>query len=238
MAGEVAGPASKPPGEGGRRTRSRGLDLEKAARTVRRRYDRIAGVYDAFEGVVESLIYRRWRRIVWDHVEGEPVLEVGVGTGKNLPYHPRDREIVAVDLSARMMSRAVQRARDHRRLHFAQMDAQRLGFPDASFDTVVATFVFCSVPDPEVGLGEIRRVLRPGGRLVLLEHVLSGIPGLRRFMRLVNPVVVRLTGTNIDRETVETVRGTGFELEELWDCGVGDIFKIVVAHRPGVAGGA
>lgn len=209
-----------------------------ATRTARRRYDRIAGLYDAFEGVMEWLAYGRWRRIVWNHVHEGPVLEVGVGTGKNLPYHPRDREIVAVDLSGRMMERAVRRGRDRTRLHFAQMDAQRLGFPDDSFDTVVATFVFCSVPDPEAGLREIRRVLRPGGRLVLLEHVLSGIPGLRRFMRLINPLVVGLSGANVDRETVETVREMGFELEELWDCGVGDIFKIVVARRPGVVGGA
>jgi len=198
MGEEIARPAWKPSGEGDRRDPSTGLDLERAARTTRRRYDRISGLYDALEGVMEALAYGRWRRIVWNHVE---------------------------------------RGRDRSRLHFSQMDAQRLAFPDGTFGTVVSTFVFCSVPDPEVGLREIRRVLRPEGRLVLLEHVLSGIPGLRRFMRLINPVVVRLSGANIDRETVETVRRSGFELEELWDCGVGDIFKIMVARRPEVAGG-
>jgi hypothetical protein len=75
-------------------------------------------------------------------------------------------------------------------------------------------------------------VLRPGGRLILLEHVLSGVPVLRHLMRLLNPVFVTLTGANISRETVENVRRSGFEIEELWDLGVADVYKLVVARKP------
>lgn len=205
----------------------------RAARKARRRYNRIADVYDAFEGVMEGLAYQRWRRVAWNHVEGDSILEVGVGTGKNIPFHPRDREVVAIDLSGRMLARALRKERGGRRLHFAQMDVQALSFPDASFDTVVATFVFCSVPNPMLGLQEVRRVLKPGGRLVLLEHVLSPLPVLRQLMRLLNPIVVAVTGANIDRDTIGNVRRSDFELEEIWDFGVGGIYKLIVARNPG-----
>lgn len=203
----------------------------EATRLARARYDRIAGVYDAFEGVLEALLYGRWRSLAWSRVEGDRILEIGVGTGKNLPFHPRDREIVAIDLSDRMMRRAVLRGRSRTDLHFGQMDAQALAFPDASFDTVIATFVFCSVPDPVVGLREARRVLRPGGRLVLLEHVLSGLPVLRGVMRLLNPIFVTLTGANLSRDTVDHVRRSGFRIRELRDLGVADVYKLLVARR-------
>lgn len=212
--GKVSGPETEP------------------TRTARARYDRIAGVYDVFEGVMEGLVYRRWRTLAWRHVEGDPILEIGVGTGKNLPFHPRDRDIAAMDLSRRMMSKAIRKARGRRNVHFGQMDAQALPFADATFDTVIATFVFCSVPDPILGLREAWRVLRPGGRLVLLEHVLSGVPLLRPLMRLLNPIFVTLTGANISRETVENVWQSGFEMDELWDLGVADIYKLVVARKP------
>ncbi len=206
-------------------------DTERT-RTARDRYDRIADVYDVFEGLMEGLAYRRWRALAWKMVEGERILEIGVGTGKNLPFQPRDREVVAVDLSPRMLRHAVRRGRGRPGLRFARMDAQALGFPDVTFDAVVATFVFCSVPDPIRGLRQALRVLRPGGRLVLLEHVLSSIPVLRQAMRLVNPICVALTGANIDRDTVANVGRSGFELEEVRDLGVSGIYKLIRARRP------
>jgi ubiquinone/menaquinone biosynthesis C-methylase UbiE len=109
-------------------------------------------------------------------------------------------------------------------------DAQSLPFPDGSFDTVVTTFVFCSIPDPATGLAEARRVLRPGGQLLLLEHVLSGRPMAGRLMRVLNPFVVRVMGANINRRTVERVAEAGFRLRQvdrLWS----DIVVLIDAER-------
>ncbi len=110
-----------------------------------------------------------------------------------------------------MLERA--KARTERRgvsVDLRVMDAQHLQLEDASFDTVVATFVFCSVPDPVAGFREALRVLRPGGQLLLLEHVRSENAFVGKLMDWLNPLVVRLTGANINRRTVANVRHAGF----------------------------
>jgi phosphatidylethanolamine/phosphatidyl-N-methylethanolamine N-methyltransferase len=150
-----------------------------------------------------------------------------------MPFYPKGQRITAIDLSPRMLVRARERtARLKADVELREADVQALPFPDSSFDTVVATFVFCSVPDPVLGLREIRRVLRPGGQLLLLEHVLSHRSVLRPLMNALNPIVVRMMGANINRETVENVKVAGFaepRVEDLWL----DIVKLIAAESPG-----
>jgi phosphatidylethanolamine/phosphatidyl-N-methylethanolamine N-methyltransferase len=206
--------------------------FSRASHTTRRRYDRLAGVYDMMEAGIERAAFRRWRRDLWSSVEGERILEVGVGTGKNIPYYPQGAHVVAIDLSPRMLQQARPRAAHlGADVELHEMDVEQLEFADASFDAVVATFVFCSVSLPVEGLREIRRVLRPGGRLHMLEHVLSRRSGLRQFMRLLNPAVVRIMGANIDRETRANIEAAGFELESERDLWL-DIVKHLVARVP------
>jgi phosphatidylethanolamine/phosphatidyl-N-methylethanolamine N-methyltransferase len=198
---------------------------------VRRRYDRIAPLYDALEWLMERRA-RRWRRDQWALVQGRRILELGVGTGRNMLHYPRDREVVATDISPRMLARAERRAgRYGVRARLELADAQALPYADASFDTVVATFVFCSVPDPLRGLREALRVLAPGGQLLLVEHVLSRRPLLRRLMRGLDPISLRMSGAHIDRETVENVRHAGFASIETVDLSL-DVVKRIVAVRP------
>ncbi len=197
---------------------------------IQHRYDRQASRYNFCEAPAE-LFLRRGRPRLWRHISpGSRVLEVGVGTGKNIPWHPPDVSVTAVDFSPKMLARAVRQSRQHDPSpELALMDAQALGFADESFDVAVATCVFCSVPDPVLGLQEVRRVLRPGGQLLLLEHVRSGLPVVGRVMDLFNPVVVGMQGVNINRNTVENVKRAGFNVLEVEDLLL-DIVKLIVAE--------
>jgi ubiquinone/menaquinone biosynthesis C-methylase UbiE len=209
----------------------RTIDATATART-RARYDRNAPCYDLMQRGMESCL-APGRAALWARVRGPKVLEVGVGTGLSMPYYPSDVGIIAVDLSPRMLHQARTRAAQLGvTVDLREADVQALSFPDASFNTVVASCVFCSVPDPVLGLRELRRVLVPGGQLLLLEHVLSRRRGLRAVMRTANPIIVRLMGANVNRETVENVRRAGFaavQVEDLWL----DVVKLIEA-RTGV----
>jgi len=195
--------------------------------TTQRRYDRQAALFDLMEVPVEFLAFRRLRRRLWREVDGAVVLEIGVGTGKNIPYHRGDARTVAVDISPRMLRRAERRARRlERDVDLVLADAQHLPFPDSAFDAASATFVFCSVPDPIAGLQEMRRVVRDGGRVHLLEHVRAPNPVVGRLMDLANPIAVRLSGANINRDTVASVAKAGIALDDVESRGFG-IIKII-----------
>jgi phosphatidylethanolamine/phosphatidyl-N-methylethanolamine N-methyltransferase len=204
---------------------------ERATHLTRTRYDRIADIYDRLEGRMEKRRFQHWRTMLWSRVRGPRVLEVGVGTGKNLPFYRQDWQMTAIDLSPRMLEQAKRRAeREQVAVDLRLGDVQALPFADARFDTVLATFVFCSVPDPVLGLREVARVLVPGGQLLLLEHVLSSNLFLRPLMHLANPLMVRMSGANINRETVKNVERAGFVIQcvdDLW----GDIFKFIEAEK-------
>ena len=195
--------------------------------TTQRRYNRQAAVYDLTEAPMELLALRGLRRRLWSEVDGPLVLEIGVGTGKNLPHHPQGVRTVAADISPRMLHRAASRARRvGRDVDLILADAQHLPFRDNTFDAAAATCVFCSVPDPVAGLREVGRVVRDDGRVHLLEHVRAANPVIGRLMDLANPIAVRLSGANINRETVSNVTTAGIALDDVESRGFG-IVKLI-----------
>jgi ubiquinone/menaquinone biosynthesis C-methylase UbiE len=138
------------------------------------------------------------------------VLEIGIGTGHNLPFYDRDRvtELIAVDPGEQMHGRARKRAAE------AGIDVQVLGLPaeripldDGSIDTIVMTFTLCTIPDPGTALAEMRRVLRSGGELLFCEHGAAPTADVRKWQRRLNPVQNRVGGgCNLDREIPRLVR--------------------------------
>lgn len=205
------------------------IDAELADQT-RKRYDRMAPIYDASEAMMERFLYSRWRRRLWSDVKGPQILEVGVGTGKNMPYYPAGAHVTAIDLSEGMLSRARKRANSlSLDVDLRQMDAQALAFPSDSFETVVATFVFCSVPDPIAGLRELGRVCKPEGEIRLLEHMRGRSELVGRLMDVVNPLAVSIQGANINRRTVDNIQSAGLQIQHIVDLSVQGIFKLIVA---------
>jgi len=205
--------------------------MQANSEKTKARYNRIAPYFDGLEGFLEGLFFRQWRKILWHKVQGEHILEVGVGTGKNFPYYPADSRITALDFSEKMLEQAKKkRQRQQVAVALELMDVQSLCYADNSFDTVIATFVFCSVPLPAKGLQELYRVCKPGGQVLLLEHVLSDNAIMASMMQIMNPLISAVCGGNINRQTVKVIQSCGFEKVRL-DPASGNMIKLIQAIK-------
>lgn len=198
---------------------------------VRSRYNRISSIYDLIELPMEIIFFSRWRKRLFDMIEPKgKFLEVGVGTGKNLAYYPSGLEATAIDISEGMLRRAIRRrGRLNVDVSLKLMDAERLEFEDKRFDMVIATFVFCSVADPIRGLKEASRVCKETGKIILLEHMRPNRIPVGWLFDLLNPLIVRIMGLNINRETAENIRKSGLIIEREEEL-LSDIVKLIVAR--------
>lgn len=193
-------------------------------------YDWVAALYDPMMRRLEARHLAAWRGELMGHVHGD-VLEVGVGTGANLGLYPADVRLTGIEPSAGMLQRARQKAQAlGRDVDLLQTGVERLDLASDRFDTVVSTLVFCAVRDPLRGLQEVRRVLKPGGTLVMLEHTRSCRVCLNLLLKAVTPLTAALFGEHFDRQTADTVQRAGFTLQENRLLGL-EIFHLIRATK-------
>ncbi|HLR73507.1 MAG TPA: class I SAM-dependent methyltransferase [Pseudogracilibacillus sp.] len=176
---------------------------------MKKRYNRISYVYNW----MDQMIRKKWRKQLLSNLDGE-ILEVGIGTGSNLPYYPDHIHLTGIDFSKGMLSHARKQAKQLSfPLKLLEMDAQEMTFEDNTFDFIVATCVYCSVPNPAQGMKEMRRVCKPDGEILLLEHMRSDNPILGKAMDVINPIVVGTYGANINRRTMENINRAGLSVK-------------------------
>ena len=171
-----------------------------------------------------------WRKLALSEVGDGRLLEIGVGTGKNMPLYPAGINVTALDISQKMLARAKRRGESLHpgRIQLMVADAQALPFAPYTFDQALATFTFCSVPDPVKGLQELARTVRPGGAIVLLEHMRPESRWMGKLFDALNPLEIRILGDNINRRTLENVRTAGLHIRRVIDL-KGDIVRIIIA---------
>lgn len=173
--------------------------------------DQTPWAYDAMMTLAEWTGLSRWRRWLVAGARGR-TLEVGCGTGRNLPLYSGGVRAVGVDPVWENLVKARRRARG---VPLVRASAEALPFRDGAFDTVVSSLVFCSVPDPMLGLAEVKRVLAPGGALRMMEHVRSTGALAARVQDLVQPAWTWIAGgCHPNRDTERNVERAGFRIED------------------------
>src|SRR3989338_2180968 len=193
------------------------------------KYNHIARVYDLHSKLAEKMWFAAWRRKFFSPLQGT-ILEVGIGTGKNIEFYHEKANVIGIDFSEKMLEKARERLMKSGKSNISlqQMDVENLTFKDNSFDYVVTSCVFCSVPDPLKGLQEIRRVLKPTGRFVMIEHVLSKNPAIALLEQILNPLATFSMGANVNRNTKQNIINAGMEIIEDKNLALYDIFRLFI----------
>ena len=197
------------------------------------KYERIAPFYDLLDLPFEHGRYRAIRPLLFQGLSGR-VLDVGVGTGRNIPFYPPGAEMVGIDLSPRMLARADRRrATLQARVDLRLMDVTRLDFPNNFFDAAVATFVFCVLPDDQQvpALRELARVVKPGGTIRLLEYVRPHGAVRHAITKLWESWVAWAYGAGYDRRTEEHIRAAGLDVASVRFV-VADLIELIEIRAP------
>ena len=193
---------------------------------VLRVWERSAPGYDKQIALFEKVWFGGGREWLTTRTQGR-VLEVAIGTGRNLPHYRPDVTVTGVELSPAMLAIARQRATNlGLKAELRTGDAQALPFDDQSFDTVVCALSLCTIPDPAAAIADMRRVLVPGGRLLLLDHIASTWPPIRAAQWLLERVTIRAAGEHFTRRQLPLVQAAGFDLVEVERRKAGSIERI------------
>lgn len=184
-------------------------------------------LYDFVLKPVETLHLGHLRDELLSSAKGK-TLEIGAGTGLNFAHYPEGAQVTATDNDEDMLSPAIKRGFSHH-IKVEVADAQNLPYQDNEFDTVVATLVFCSIPDPDKALSEVYRVLKPGGSFLLLEHVRKNTPITGKILDTLTPVWKHLAGgCHLNRDPEKTINALGFKTDSrklIWN-GLGKIWHL------------
>jgi ubiquinone/menaquinone biosynthesis C-methylase UbiE/predicted ester cyclase len=198
---------------------------------VRRIFDKQAPKYDKSMSRFERWLFAGNREWICERAEGE-VLELAAGTARNLPFYSPAVKISGIELSPEMAELGRRRAADlGREIEMTVGDAEALPFSNESFDTVVCTYGLCTIPDDAAAVREAKRVLRPGGWLLLAEHVRSPNPLVRAIQRILEPGAHRLGGDHLLREPLDHLAAQTFEVDELKRQKAG-LVELVAARKP------
>ena len=208
-------------------------DLASENDKRRRAWAKRASSYDRSIGFFERRVFGAEHRS-WACAEAQnETLEVAVGTGLNLPLYDADVRLTGIDLSPEMLSIAKQRAAESgQAVDLREADAHQLPFADASFDTVVCTYSLCNIPDPYRAVGEMKRVLRPGGRLILVDHIRSSAKPVLWLQKLIEFFSKRIEGEHMTRRPLNQVKMHGFTVTERERFGPGGVVERLVAQAP------
>jgi ubiquinone/menaquinone biosynthesis C-methylase UbiE len=192
----------------------------------KRVWDKSAPSYDKQIAFFEKIQFGGGREWLGKRAHGR-ILEVAVGTGRNLPHYPADATLTAIELSPAMLAIARRRAADlGRNADFSEGDAEHLPYADASFNTVVCALSLCTIPSPAAAVGEMKRVLVPGGQLLLLDHIGSTWPPIYAAQWLLEQITIRAAGEHFTRRQLPLVRAAGFQVVETERLKAGTVERI------------
>jgi ubiquinone/menaquinone biosynthesis C-methylase UbiE len=198
---------------------------------VLRTWEKGAADFDRKIAAAEKGPFAGGREWIGDRATGR-ILDVATGTGRNLPHFPASATVTGIDLSPAMLSLARQRAGDlGRDVALEQGDAEQLPYEANTFDTVVCALSLCSIPDPAAAVGEMKRVLIPGGRLLLVDHIRSTWPPIFAAQWLLERITIRTSGEHFTRRPLTVVESAGFEIVEVERLRAGTIER-VNARKP------
>jgi ubiquinone/menaquinone biosynthesis C-methylase UbiE len=197
--------------------------------TTQHKWDKASRTFDLFTFADDRRL-GSYKRRLFTKMQGATLM-VAAGTGNDFKFFPPGQRIVAIDISPKMIERAARKATAYQgTIELRQMDVCELDFADNTFDTVATVCTFCSVPRPIIGLRELYRVLRPGGQILMFEHVRSNIGPFGIFLDLMTPLSRRV-GPDLNRNTVSNVQKAGFRLRREENVYL-DIIKIIEAVKP------
>lgn len=198
---------------------------------VLRTWEKNAPSYDRQIAFLDRVLFAGGRQWLGARAEGR-VLEVAIGTGLNLPHYPPDARLTGIELSPAMLAIAERRAADlGRDADLRTGDAEALPFADRTFDTVVCALSLCTIPRSATAIAEMKRVLVPGGRLLLLDHIGSSWPPIYAAQWLLERITIRAAGEHFTRRQLPLVRAAGFEIVEAERLKAGTVER-VHARKP------